>query len=255
MALDPAFLKLPIAHRGLHDLAAGRVENSLRAFSAAIEAGYGIELDVQMSSDAKAMVFHDDTLDRVTNRTGLVRDLTARELEQIALTGGHGDCIPTLEDVLRLVNGRVPLLIEIKDQSGSLNTKGIGPLERAASKALEGYAGPVAVMSFNPESVAAFVSYSPHVARGLTTDPFYKEIWQGRPVARLASLAKIPDLVRLGADFISHNVLDLNSPRVKEIRASGLPVLSWTIQTQDVADIARAMSDNITFEGFEPPLP
>ena len=119
MTLPPAFLRLPIAHRALHDRAQGRPENSRAAIRAAIAAGYGIEIDLQASADGVAMVFHDDDLGRLTGATGPVRARTAAELGAIRLTDAE-DGIPTLAEVLEIVAGRVPLLIEIKDQSGEM---------------------------------------------------------------------------------------------------------------------------------------
>ena len=132
--LDPAFLTTPIAHRGLHDRAAGVIENSRAAVSAAVEAGYGIEIDLQLSADGEAMVFHDDELFRLTGESGPVRDRTAAALGAIELEGG-GETIPTLAEILALVAGRAPLLIEAKDQSLTL-TEVEGRLERRAAALL-----------------------------------------------------------------------------------------------------------------------
>ena len=120
---------------------------------AAIAAGYGIELDVQRSADGEAMVFHDDAMPRLTGEPGLVRDYTAAALGRIALRDG-GETVPTLAEFLALVAGRAPLLIEIKDQDGALGPD-VGPLEARVAALLAGYAGPAALMSFNPHSVAA----------------------------------------------------------------------------------------------------
>ncbi|OZA01967.1 MAG: hypothetical protein B7Y02_17125 [Rhodobacterales bacterium 17-64-5] len=138
--LPPVFLHVPLAHRGLHDAAQGRIENSASAFAAAIAAGYGIELDVQRSADDVAVVFHDDDMDRLTDATGAFRDRTAAELGRTLLAGGT-DTIPTLQEVLALVAGRVPLLIEIKENWNTMqDTDGI--LEQSVAEALVGYGGP-----------------------------------------------------------------------------------------------------------------
>ncbi|MEO1613683.1 MAG: glycerophosphodiester phosphodiesterase family protein, partial [Pseudomonadota bacterium] len=139
--LDPAFLTAPIAHRGLHDRAAGVIENSRAAVAAAVEAGYGIEIDLQLSADGEAMVFHDDELTRLTAERGPVRDRTAIELRRIDLDGGD-EGIPTLAEILDIVRGAVPLLIEAKDQSLTL-TEVDGRLERRAARLLAAYDGPV----------------------------------------------------------------------------------------------------------------
>ena len=153
VALPQSMIEIPLAHRGLHDAAKGRIENAMASFQAAINGGYGIELDVQLSADGQAVSFHDDTLDRLTGETGLVRDRTAHALGEISLNGSR-DTIPTFREVLDLVAGKVPLLIEIKDQDGAFG-EDVGPLERAVARDLEGYIGDCAVMSFNPHSVAA----------------------------------------------------------------------------------------------------
>lgn len=153
MQLPAAFLDRPIAHRALHDTRRGRPENSIEAISAAIQAGYGIEIDLQLSSDGEAMVFHDYDLSRLTTQTGAVRELSAAQLADIQLRHGQ-ESVPTLAQVLKLVAGKTALLIEVKDQDGAMGPD-VGALEAAAVRALDGYIGPVALMSFNPHSVAA----------------------------------------------------------------------------------------------------
>ena len=151
--LPESFLKAPLAHRAYHDRSARRPENSRAAVRAAVAAGYGIEIDLQLSSDGQAMVFHDYDLKRLTGHGGRVRARTAAELGAIRLLDAE-DGIPTLAEVLAIVGGRVPLLIEIKDQDGAMGP-GVGPLEKATARALQDYRGDIALMSFNPHSVAA----------------------------------------------------------------------------------------------------
>ncbi|MFY9210370.1 MAG: glycerophosphodiester phosphodiesterase family protein [Aestuariivita sp.] len=246
-SLPASFLDVPLAHRAYHDRDMGRPENSLAAVTAAIEAGYGIEIDVQLSSDGEAMVFHDYDLARLTGEQGPIRARSASELSAIALTGGE-DCIPTLSRVLSLVAGRAPLLIEIKDQDGAMGPD-VGPLEAATAKALGGYEGPVAVMSFNPHSVAAMAKLAPGIPRGLTTSAYDPADW---PLSKdtCDRLREIPDIERTGACFISHEATDLTRPRVTALRASGLAVLSWTVKSQAQEDAVRPFCDNITFEGY-----
>lgn len=256
--LHPDLLRLPIAHRALHDAARARPENSLAAVQAAVEAGYGIEIDLQPSSDGIAMVFHDETLDRMTAQTGPVAARTAEELGRIALENGAGAGIPTLAEVLRAVGGRVPLLIEVKDQSGSLGPVD-GALERAAARTLEGYTGPVALMSFNPHSVAALAEAAPHLPRGLTTCAFPREEFPEaaeNPAleARRAALAAIADYDRTGSVFISHRWRDLAMARVAELKDRGAAILSWTIRGPEEEAAARRIAQNITFEHYAPGL-
>lgn len=251
--LPPAFLRIPVAHRALHDRARGRPENSPAAVRAAVAKGYGIEIDVQLSSDGVAMVFHDEDLDRLTAETGPVAARSAADLGRIRLTDAE-DGIPTLSDILRLVGGRVPLLVEIKDQSGDLGPN-VGPLERAVAADLAGYAGPVAVMSFNPHAVAAFAAAAPGIPRGLTTSAYDPEDWRPLPEATCAHLRGIPDYDRVGATFISHEARDLARPRVADLKARGAAILCWTIRSPEAEAAARTVADNVTFEGYPARIP
>lgn len=253
VALPEDFLRRPLAHRALHDVARGRPENSRAAVQAAIDAGYGIEIDVQMSADAQAMVFHDDALDRLAEGTGPVRAVLARDLGQVALKGGH-EAIPDLSDILSLVAGQVPLLIEIKDQDGALGPD-IGPLENAVATALETYSGPVAVMSFNPHAVMRMAELCPAVPRGLVTDPFGASDWPAVPDARRAELRGIPDYDRAACSFISHNWRDLSSPRVAALKDQGADILCWTVKSPEDEAKARKIARNITFEQYLAPHP
>ena len=247
-ALPRAFVARPLAHRGLHDRARGVIENSPAAFRAALAEGYGIECDVQLSSDGQAMVFHDEELDRLTAETGPVKARPAAELGLIGLTGAT-DTIPTLDAMLALVAGQVPLLIEIKDQSLVLGPTD-GVLERAVARALDGYDGPVAVMSFNPHAVAAFHAAAPEVPVGLVTCDFAPDEWPGVPQARCADLVSMPDLGRVGACFISHDRADLQAAPVAAAKAAGHTILCWTVRSLDQERAAREIADNITFEGY-----
>ena len=247
-ALPRAFLARPLAHRGLHDRAAGVIENSRAAAEAAIEAGYGIELDLQLSADGEAMVFHDDELNRLTGETGPVRERTARELSRIRLAGSE-ETIPTLAEFLSLVGGRAPLLVEAKDQSLTMGPVD-GRLERRAARLLSAYDGENAVMSFNPHSVALFRDAAPEIPRGRTTCSFKEEYWSGLAPARRAELARMDDLDALGCGFISHQHNDLGDDEVARVKAKGLPILCWTIRSPEAEAAARRVADNVTFEGY-----
>lgn len=243
----------PVAHRALHDAAAGRPENSRAAIAAAIAAGYGIEIDLQLSADGQAMVFHDDDLDRLTTATGPVRARTAAELRALRLRGSD-QTIPTLSEVLDLVAGQAPLLIEIKDQDGALGP-GVGRLEAATARALAGYGGAVAVMSFNPHAVAEMARLAPAIPRGLVTAAYDPAEYAPLPAATCARLRDIPDYDRVGATFISHDWTDLARPRVAELAAQGAAVLCWTVRSAADEATARRIADNITFEGYAAALP
>lgn len=253
-ALPQSLLRSPVAHRALHDVARGRPENSRAAIRAAIAAGYAIEIDLQLSSDGCPMVFHDDDLDRLTDESGPVRARTCAELRQIPLKGGDGEGIPDLAEVLDLVAGQVPLLIEVKDQDGQMG-RNVGALEAAAVKVLDGYQGDIALMSFNPHSVAELARLAPGIARGIVTSAYVPDEWPELPRAVCHDLRNIPDFERSEACFISHEASDLARPRVQALRDAGVPVLCWTITSPAEEAEARALADNVTFEGYLSPLP
>lgn len=250
--LPDGFAARPFAHRGLHDRAAGRVENSASAVRAAVEAGYAVEIDVQLAADGAPVVFHDATLDRLTALRGPVREQTAAELGRTALTGG-GDVILPLGDVLGLIAGRVPVLVEVKDQSGNLGRTD-GRLDVAVAEAVRGYRGPVAVMSFNPDAVRALSGLAPGVPRGLTTCAFAAKSWRDVPAARRARLAAIADYDEVGASFVSHDWRDLNALRVKALKAAGATILCWTIRSAAEERAALRVADAVTFEGYRPAI-
>jgi len=246
--LPTSFLELPFAHRALHG--PGRPENSREAITAAVEAGYGIEIDVQHTTDGVAVVFHDYGLERLTGQKGTVQTTTARDLDRIGLLGGPTGA-PTLAEVLEIVSGSVPLVIEIKDQDGAMGP-GIGALESAVARDLSGYPGPVAAMSFNPHSVYAMADLAPAVPRGLVTCAYDPADWPLIPATRRGELAVMPDYDRVGAAFISHDATDLGSPVVADRRSRGTPILCWTIRSKEAADTALAIADQVTFEGYLP---
>ena len=246
-ALDPAFLKTPITHRALHDASKGAYENCRSAVVAAIEHEYAIEIDLQLSADGRAMVFHDETLDRLTDKRGDVSDYTAAELSRIKVGSGQ-DVIEPLEDILRLIDGRVPLLIELKDQSRQLSQTD-GRLEQATIDALSLYHGPVAVMSFNPYMIATMAKLSSDLPLGLTTGSFVDPTW-GIDAERIAHLSQIADFDPKRYSFVSHFALELAAPCIQTLKEKGTAIFTWTIRSPEAEAIARQTVDNITFEGY-----
>ncbi|PZO66739.1 MAG: phosphodiesterase [Paracoccus denitrificans] len=245
-ALHPDFLRRPIAHRGLHSN--GVPENTMAAFQAAIDAGYGIELDIQPAADGTPLVFHDYVLDRLTASTGPVAALTTDQAGATQVLGTK-ETVPTLSQVLDLVAGRVPLLIEIKDQDKGCGPN-VGDLQDRVAGLLNGYKGPVAVMSFNPHTVSAFHRAAPWVACGLTSCAMNPHDWPQVDPATRERLARLADFAMSGASFTSHDRKDLQNPAVVALRDAGTPILSWTIRSAEQAQDALKGSDNITFEGF-----
>lgn len=233
-APDPArtgWLKgVAYAHRGLHG--PGAVENSLTAFAAAVDAGLGIECDVQETADGQAVVFHDATLDRMTDRTGPVVELAAAALARIALRGSR-DAIPRLSALLSMIGGRVPLLVEIK----ALRGRSADPLCRAVWRDLASYRGPVAVMGFDPRVGSWFRRHAPDVVRGLAVS----EAEGGALRRRIA-------LWRARPDFLACDVRDLPSRFAASRRSGGLPVLAWTVSTRALLERARPHADGFIVE-------
>ncbi len=248
MTLPDVFLNRPIAHRALHDTAMGRAENSTKSIAAAIAAGYGIEIDLQLSSDGVPMVFHDYDLGRLTGASGPVAQRTAAELGAIPLLHDGGG-IPTLAQVLDLVAGQVPLLIEFKDQDGQMGPN-VGPLGAAAAEILRGYAGLFAVMSFNPHAVDELQRLLPGTPRGIVTGSFVATNWPTLPTHVRDHLRGIPDYDRTGSCFISHRQSDLDAAPVVALKSAGAAILCWTVKSAEVEARARKIADNITFEGY-----
>lgn len=229
-----AFLKAqPYAHRGLHG--GGTIENSRAAFRAAIALGHGIELDVQAARDGEAMVFHDATLERLTDSSGAVAAHTPAELGRIALKG-VGESIPPLPEILALIAARVPVLIEIK-----VKGQRVAPLCLSVRRALEGYRGDAAIMSFNPLVGAWFAENAARIVRGLVVTEEGKHGAKGA-IERWASMA------RAKPDFLAYDVRDLPSKFASAARARGIPVLTWTVRNADAEARAFAHADEAIYE-------
>lgn len=248
--LPPEFSRIPMSHRGLHGQ--GVPENSLAAARAAIAAGYGIEMDIQPAADGVPMVFHDDDLERLTGEKGPISGYTAAFLADKRLQGSD-EPIPTLAQMLELVAGQVPLLIEIKDQDGRLGPQ-IGELHQRVAEVLEGYEGLVAVMSFNPHIVKAFHEASPDIPVGITSCGFPAQDWPMLTEETRSHLASIMDFDQVGACFISHHKDNLDNLRVDALKSQGVPILCWTVRSAEEEAAARGIADNITFEDYEPPV-
>ncbi len=246
--LPAAFFNAPISHRALHDITDGRPENSRAAIRAAIAAGYGIEIDLQISKDGQAMVFHDYDMNRLTEATGEVSDYTAAELGEIALRHGE-EGIPTFAEVLELVAGQVALLVEIKDQDRAMGPN-VGALQAAVAKDLTGYEGPLALMSFNPHAIAEMAELAPDVPRGLVTYSFTGDEAKDLPEDYRKHLGEIADFDRTGSCFVSHYQAELDSAPVARLKEKDVPVFCWTIRSSEAEATARKIADNVTFEGY-----
>jgi len=234
----------PIAHRGRHDWKNGLVENSQSAFAAAISGNYAIECDLQITREGEAVVFHDETLDRVMQAKGWVNQHSVAELK--ALSYRHGkDRIQTLAEMLTQVAGKVPLVIELKS-----HWNGDEALALRALKVLEPYDGPYALMSFDPDVIATVATYSPQTVRGIVADRVVDSYYAGLSFDRRMEMRHFSHLSRTRPHFVSFNYMELPFQPVQNIRAAGHPVISWTIHSQAAANQARRYSDQITFEDF-----
>ncbi len=226
----------PIAHRGFHDLNHERWENTLAAFAAAAARGYAIECDVQLSSDGVPVIFHDHGLERVVGTGGLVWQRTARELASLRI-GGTDEHVPTLKEMLDLVHGRVPLVVELKGIPG----RDEGLVQRVCEM-LRAYGGRAAIMSFDHWLVRQFPAHAGDLPTGLTASG-----------ARDHELEAHFSMLAHGLSFVSYGLFDMPNGFTSFVRERlKMPVISWTIRTPEEAARSPALADQITFEGFEP---
>ena len=227
----------PIAHRGLHGIDAP--ENSLAAFGKAIEAGFPIEIDVRPIDDGTVVVFHDDKLTRMTDLDGYVCNMTKSDLEKVRLRNSD-ERIPTFKEVLEFVDGRTPLLIEIKNDST------VGQLERDTLELLSSYKGEYAVQSFNPYSMGFFKKNAPQIPRGQLSCFFDKKDlgFFKRFVLKRLKMNKVSS-----PDFISYNHANLPN---KYVTKTKLPTLAWTVRSNAEMEKCLPYCDNIIFENFIP---
>ena len=241
-------VRQPIAHRGLHDRAAGVVENSRTAARAAMSRDLAIECDVQLTADAEAVVFHDFTLDRLTRESGPVADLRAERIESIALLGS-ADRIPTFTSFLATVDGRVPLLCEIKSRfDGDLRLA-----DRVADLAA-GYPGPLAIKSFDPRVIIHLRARLWSGPLGIVAEAGYVDPeWEELTPALKRDLSQVLHFAETRPDFLSYRVGDLPHAIPYLCRtAIGLPVVAWTVRTPEQRQRAATWADQMVFEGFVP---
>lgn len=239
-----AFLNKPICHRALHDKTRGIWENSREAVDEALAAGLPIEVDLQMTHDARAVVFHDRKLDRLTDASGRVSQLSAEDMTKIPLKDGNHTL--TFAELLERVAGRVPILVEIKDQDGALGPNIGGFVDEII--ALSGaYEGAIALMSFNPYVVQALREKLKNVPIGLTSDAAKVTDWPKVPKARRQALREFAEIPGLEFDFVSHDRSDLERIQTLEV-----PILCWTVKSAEQEKQARLIADNITFENYRP---
>ena len=246
---SPAWLTaLPLAHRGLHDASAGVIENTASAFAAAIAGGYGIETDLQISADGEAMVHHDDALGRLTEGSGRLADMTAAEIEAVRFKA-TSDRIMTLGDLCDFVAGRATVVLELKS-----HFDGDRRLVQRCAHVLANYAGPVAVMSFDPAMMEVARWIAPHMTRGIVAERYYAHHeWDRFSRSEKRSMAFLLHATRTRPHFIAYGLKDL--PSVAPLVARTifrLPLLTWTVRSEDDRRRAAHWADQMIFEGFRP---
>jgi glycerophosphoryl diester phosphodiesterase len=238
----------PVAHRGLHDAAAGVIENTASAFRAAIEGGFAIETDLQLSADGEAMVHHDFALGRLTLGSRQLSAMTAAGLKEVPFKDTT-DRIMTLGDMCGLVAGRVPIFVELKSRfDGDVR------LVQRTADVLANYAGPVAVMSFDPDFVRALRKIAPGLPRGIVAERHYvHQEWKDFTDAKRRNLAFLLHAFGTRPHFVAYQVKDLPSPGPLIARhVFGVPLLTWTVRTPEDRSRAKRWANQMIFEGFRP---
>jgi len=237
----------PVAHRGLHDAARSVIENTASAFEAAAAAGYGIECDVQLARDGEAMVHHDFDLGRLTVGSGPLSALSAAELKVVDFRQ-TADRMLALGDLCALVGGRVPLLVEIKSRfDGDLR------LTNRVAAVLAAYTGPVAAMSFDPGPIAHLRAVAPALTRGIVAERHYRHPdWADMSAGEKRALAFLLHAPRTRPQFLAWAVHDLPAATPAVARLLGLPLMTWTVRTEDDRRRAARHADQVIFEGWRP---
>ena len=235
----------PIAHRGLHDAAEGRIENTLGAAEAAIARNFAIECDVQLTADGEAVVFHDSTLDRLMQAKGAVAERTAAELQALRFKDSS-ERIATLRAFLGSIAGRVPVICEIKSHfDGDMRLT-----DRTRSVAA-GYSGPLALKSFDPAIIAHLRADGCNLPVGIIAEASYEgDYWRALTAEQKQSCTAFLHYPETRPDFLSWNVDDLPHPTPTLLRAlASTPVMVWTVTTPEQRRRAKLWADQIVFDG------
>lgn len=236
-------LNNPVAHRGFHNADQGIAENSLSSFSAAINHGFSIELDLRFSADEIPMVFHDEGLQRMTGIDALVAHKPAQELKMIPLLGSS-DFIPTLSETLNFVGGKVPLVIEIKPAKI--------PRDRTIDillTILQDYQGEFCLQSFDPFILKSLIKKAPQIVRG--------QLGMKNPPAGLSSFRKamlryMPFNPVTRPDYIGYDIRDIEYLTVRGRKKPKQALLAWTVKSDTDLEKARRYADNVIFENLPP---
>jgi len=244
-----AFLR-PIAHRGLHEASRGVIENSGPAFEAAIAGGFGIECDVQPARDGSPVVFHDAELARLVEAPGLVSDHPPDVLAGLRYRGDASTRILRLSEMLALVAGRVPLLIEVKTAWSAPDPRFVAAIARD----LAPYRGPCAIMSFDPAIVAAIKPFLPNVPRGIVSGVYTPDWSRGRlDDERAWRLTHLLESAPAAPSFFAYDVKALPTPVTRFLREGlGMPLFTWTVRNAEDLTTARSWADAPIFESVDP---
>lgn len=238
----------PVAHRGLHDIARGVVENMPAAARAAVAGNFAIECDIQLSADGEAMVHHDHELGRLTEGSGYLIEKTTAELQALPFKN-TGERMMTLADLCNLVAGRVPLVIEVKSFFNSDRR-----LVKRMAEVLAAYSGPVVGMSFDPDQVMALREIMPKLPRGIVAQRNYEDgYWTKLTREQRDSMLHLKHGFRTQPHFVAYWVNQLPAPAPWIARnVFGCPLLAWTVRTPEQRQAAAHYADQMIFEGFVP---
>jgi glycerophosphoryl diester phosphodiesterase len=245
----PAWLTArPVAHRGLHDISRGIVENMPGAVQAAIAGNFAIEVDIQLTSDGEAMVHHDDALGRLTEGSGSLLQKTAAELKAVKFKNTP-ERMMSLGDLCTLVAGRVPLVIEVKS-----HFDGDRKLVARMAEVLSAYSGPAVGMSFDPDQVLALREVMPDRPRGIVAERTYDAAdWPEASPAQRRGMTHLRHAFRTRPQFMAYWVDELPAAAPWIARnIFGLPLLTWTVRTPEQRERAARYADQMIFEGFVP---
>jgi glycerophosphoryl diester phosphodiesterase len=238
----------PVAHRGLHDISRGIVENMPAAAEAAIAGNFAIECDIQLTADGEAMVHHDDELGRLTEGSGALLTRTAAELKTISFKN-TAERMMTLSELCDLVAGRVPLVIEVKS-----HFNGDRKLVKRMAAVLSTYGGAAVGMSFDPDQVVALRELIPSRTRGIVAEHDYtQEDWPEASAAQRHEMTHLRHVFRTRPDFVAYWVDEL--PSIAPWLARTVlrcPLLAWTVRTPEQCARAARYADQMIFEGFVP---
>ena len=238
----------PVAHRGLHDPAAGIIENMPGAATAAISGNFSIECDIQLTADGEAMVHHDDALGRLTEGSGALLGMTAGALRAVKFRDTP-ERMMSLGDLCALVQGRVPLVIEVKS-----HFDGDRKLVKRMAEVLAAYSGPAVGMSFDPDQVLALRQLMPGLPRGIVAERSYQAAdWPEATPAQRQGMLHLCHAFRTRPHFVAYWVDELPAPAPWIARhIFGLPLLTWTVRTPEQRQRAARYADQMIFEGFRP---